>query len=278
MTGVIALAATAGVLAAFNPCGFALLPTYLALFLGTPASRTSGVRRAVVVGASVTVGFVAVFAVVGVALVVLSLSLGPWLSYVTIASGVVLLGVGAWLASGRDLALRVPRARLAVSETVPGMVAYGVVYATVSLSCTLPVFLATVVYVFGAPDAGPLRGGLAAVSYAAGMGMVLTALALVAALVGQAATARLRRGTAYVARVSGVVALAAGAYVVWYGVVERAVLGGGGGVPGGPVAWVGAASSGVSRAVAALGLGGVALGTAGLFVGAVVWGRVRRHR
>jgi cytochrome c biogenesis protein CcdA len=49
----IAFAASAGVLAAFNPCGFALLPTYLALFVGSPTSRTSTLLRAAVVGTAV---------------------------------------------------------------------------------------------------------------------------------------------------------------------------------------------------------------------------------
>jgi cytochrome c biogenesis protein CcdA len=239
-------------LAAFNPCGFALLPTYLVLFLGAPTSRSSSMVRAIVVGVSVTVGFVVVFGAVGLAIVGLSVSLGPWLSWVTLASGALLVAVGAWLVSGRDLALRLPRARLSVSGSVPGMVAYGVVYASVSLSCTLPVFLAAVAYVFSDPASGPVSGGLSALAYALGMGAVLTTLALMVALVGRAAAARLRSWTRHVVRVSGVFAIAAGIYVLWYGWVELKTLYGGS-APAGPVSWVSATSAQVSQALTRVG-------------------------
>jgi cytochrome c biogenesis protein CcdA len=272
----VAFAASAGMLAAFNPCGFALLPTYLALFLGSPGSTSSATRRALVVGGAVTIGFVAVFGAVGAGLVLLSLTLGAWLSYVTIGAGIVLVGVGGWLLAGRELTVRLPRARLVVSGSVPGMVAYGVVYATVSLSCTLPVFLAAVVYVFAAPGSSPVRGATAAVSYAAGMGLVLTSLALVAAVVGGAATQRLRSWTRHVGRASGVVALVAGAYVVWYGWVEATTLRGAS-VATGPVRWVTLASGSVSQAVNRLGplpLGAFAVS---LFSAVALTGLLRRR-
>jgi cytochrome c-type biogenesis protein len=248
----IALALTAGLVAAFNPCGFALLPTYLAVFVGDRGSRRSAVGRALVVGAAVTVGFVAVFGVVGALVAALSVSLGPWLSVVTVASGVLLLGLGGWLVTGREVSVRVPRARLTVSGSFAGMTAYGVVYATVSLSCTLPVFLAAVMSVFAAPDAGPLLGVGAMLAYAAGMGAVLTTLALVVGLAGQAAGGRLRSWTRYVGRVSGVLVLVAGAYVVWFGWVEWRTFTGEP-VPAGPVVWVGTLSARASQAVSSAG-------------------------
>ena len=61
----LALAVSAGAIAAFNPCGFAMLPAYLALFLGEPAGRRAAVGRALGVGAAVTVGFVLVFGIAG---------------------------------------------------------------------------------------------------------------------------------------------------------------------------------------------------------------------
>ena len=277
MRAELAFAATAGMLAAFNPCGFALLPTYLTLFLGTPSSRGSAISRALVVGGAVTLGFVAVFGTVGAALVLVSLTLGPWLSYVTMASGLGLVVLGAWLLAGRETALRLPRARLGVSGSVPGMLAYGVVYATVSLSCTLPVFLAAVVYVFGDGGSGPVRGGAAALAYAAGMGLVLTTLALLAGLVGTATTARLRSWTRHVGRVSGALVLVTGAYVLWYGWVEAATLRGGS-VAAGPVAWVAAASGWVSRWLTSLGPAASAAVALGVFALAVAVGTMARRR
>ncbi len=216
----LAFAATAGMVAAFNPCGFALLPAYLALFLGTPATRGSTVRRAVAVGAAVTLGFVAAFGVVGLLLVLFSVSIGPWLGWVTLVSGVLLIGVGGWMVLGRDLSFGTIRLPLRVSPSVAGMAAYGVTYAAVSLSCTLPVFVAAVLGSVRAEGSNPLAILAAAAAYALGMGAVLTTLALVVGLAGQAVVGALRSVGHRIHRISGAFVLLAGLYVVWYGWVE----------------------------------------------------------
>src|SRR5437762_1589490 len=59
---------TAGMAAAVNPCGFALLPAYLGLYLGTDGSARKGLRplgRALVVGTTMTASFIALFGVAG---------------------------------------------------------------------------------------------------------------------------------------------------------------------------------------------------------------------
>ena len=248
MSAALTFAASAGMLAAFNPCGFALLPGYLTLFLGDQPAAIHAVRRALVTSIAVTTGFVAVFGAVGVAVTALSLTLGPWLAVVTVAAGLVLLVLGLLQISGRDVAVRVPRARLLVDASFPGMVAYGVIYASVSLSCTLPVFLAAVVSSFSAPGARAMTGVLATVAYAVGMGLVLATLAAVVGLLGGDAVGRTRAWTRHVGRVSGLVVLAAALYVLWYSWVELASYRGRP-MTGGLVDWVGNASAWVSQAI-----------------------------
>ena len=83
----MAVALTAGMVAAFNPCGFALLPAYLALFLGDAKGATSGasVGRALAVGAAVTSGFVAVFGVAGLLISGFAVQVDAWTPYLTLA-------------------------------------------------------------------------------------------------------------------------------------------------------------------------------------------------
>ena len=65
--GSFAYSLLLGMLAAVNPCGFVLLPTYLVAYLAVDDGAESSVRlrRSLVVGASVSAGFVAVFLIVG---------------------------------------------------------------------------------------------------------------------------------------------------------------------------------------------------------------------
>ncbi|MCC6496106.1 MAG: cytochrome c biogenesis protein CcdA [Propionibacteriaceae bacterium] len=270
-------AASAGMLAAFNPCGFALLPSYLALFLGTRSTRESVVARALLVGAAVTAGFVGVFGIMGLLLALFSVSLGPWLGWVTLVSGAVLVGVGGWLLSGRDLAIGRIRVPLPVNGTWPGMVAYGVVYATISLSCTLPVFVAAVLGSVGTPGSSPLAAVAAAGSYALGMGVVLTTLALVVGLAGQAAIGGMQAVAHRINRISGAFVLVAGLYVTWYGWVEVQSTRGET-VAGGPVLWVAEASGQVSAALAQAGPLAVLLASAGLFAATAIGGALLARR
>lgn len=276
LTSSLALAVSAGAIAAFNPCGFALLPGYLALFLGEPVGRRAAVGRALAVGLAVTAGFVLVFGLAGLAVTVLSIGLGDWLSLVTVISGLVLLVVGAFLLAGREPVVRIPRARLRVDGSPRGMVGYGVVYATVSLSCTLPVFLAAVVSAFTVTGGSAAAGVVALLGYAFGMGAVLTSLALMTALLGAGAAARLRAVMPHVKRISGAFLLIAGAYVVWYGWVEYRAFQGEL-ILGGPVAWVSDASSRVSQAIAQAGPGLVVAGAV-VVLGLAAVLAILRHR
>ena len=60
---------TLGLVAAFNPCGFAMLPVYVSFFLGKnnedETSTARSLLRALKVGAALTAGFVAVFGAFG---------------------------------------------------------------------------------------------------------------------------------------------------------------------------------------------------------------------
>ncbi len=104
------------------------------------------------------------------------------------------------------------------------MFTYGVIYATVSLSCTIPVFLVAVVGTFRADD---FAAGVAVlVAYAAGMGLVLTALAVALALAKDGVVQRSRSVLPWLNRISGALLIVAGAYVTWYGYVEIRVLNG----------------------------------------------------
>ena len=61
--GSFAYSLLLGMLAAVNPCGFVLLPTYLIAYLSVTDDATVGVRlrRSIVVGTSVASGFLVVF-------------------------------------------------------------------------------------------------------------------------------------------------------------------------------------------------------------------------
>jgi cytochrome c biogenesis protein CcdA len=224
-----ALALAAGMLAAVNPCGFALLPAYLTLLIVDPADSggVSAVGRALRMTLAMTAGFVAVFGLFAVVAVPLALSLERFLPWATVAIGIVLVVLGLRLLAGADLVLTLPRlAGRAPDGSVRSMAGYGVVYAVASLSCTIGPFLAVVT---STTRAGSVAGGfLVMVAYGVGMGLVVGSVAIAVALARDGMVARMRRAVPLIGRISGALLVVAGAYVAYYGWWELRVLAGGG--------------------------------------------------
>ncbi|NLU72951.1 cytochrome c biogenesis protein CcdA [Streptomyces sp. HNM0575] len=225
----LALALTAGMLAAVNPCGFALLPAYLSLLvLGDDSpSRGAAVGRALAATAAMTVGFAAVFGIFGLVVAPVASQVQQHLPWFTVVFGVLLAGLGVWLLAGRGLPALLPRVRRApgVARSVPSMALFGGAYAVASLGCTIAPFLATVVSAF---RSGSTAGGLLLFgAYAAGMGAVVGTAALAVALARTSAVGRLRRLGASASRLGGGLLVLVGAYTAYYGWYEIRALGGG---------------------------------------------------
>ncbi len=141
---LLALAFAAGLLAAFNPCGFAPSPPTSPTSSASPAR--SGRRRCGPPGgpsscpapspsasppSSVPSGLVVTLASVQVS------RAAPWFT-VVIAAGLVALGIA--MIRGCKPKLSLPRLSKGGNRDsgLPGIFLFGVSYATVSLSCTLP--------------------------------------------------------------------------------------------------------------------------------------------
>ncbi|RVX38923.1 cytochrome c biogenesis protein CcdA [Nonomuraea polychroma] len=273
----LALAFTAGTVAAFNPCGFAMLPAYLTLLIADDgASRRGPLPRALLLSAAMTAGFVTVFGVFGVIVTVLAVSVGRYLPWVTLVIGALLVGLGIRLLAGRELVLRVPGLNTGRPTTSPlSLYGYGLSYAVASLSCTVGPFLAVTSAALS--GAGVLGGAAAFVTYALGMGLVVTVLSLAVALARAAAVARLRRLLPYVSRASGGLLVLAGLYVMYYGWYELRVFAGQ--AAGDPIVGAATAVQGVLTGwVAAIGGGRLAVAFVLLALAAPALRALRRRR
>lgn len=266
-----ALAFASGLVAAFNPCGFAMLPAYVSFFLSTEGERVPGraesIVRAVPVALAVSLGFVAVFGVVGIALRPISSTVQEYAPWATIVIGVGLAVVGVFALTGRHLTARLPTLdRGGRTRGLGSMFLYGVSYAVASLTCTIGIFITNIVNAFSRTDF--VSGVSVLLAYAAGMGLVITALTVAIALARDSAVAVMRRGMQQANRVAAVLMVVMGLYVAWYGVFSLRVRNDIG-AAGGPVDLVEDWSARATQFVDQT--GAVALGAALLlFIGAGV--------
>ena len=236
----------AGMVSTVNPCGFAMLPAYLGLYLGSrnlnavapagasyPDGATASVSvrsqltKAVLVSLVITGGFLLLFGTAGVVISAGGQLIGRFAPWVALAIGglLVLFGIAMLLGHHITTSLAV---RLAGRLGNPGKVSvwgffiFGVAYATASLSCTLPVFL---IVVGGSLAANGFSAAvLQFVSYALGMGLVILFLTLSIAVFKGAIVGPLRTVLPYVERGSALLMIGAGIYIVYYWLVKGGLL------------------------------------------------------
>lgn len=281
-TSALALAFIAGAVATVNPCGFALLPAYLSYFLGLGEGEgrdgrpPNPVMRALAVSGAVTLGFVVVFGIMGIAWSSVSSWLGTRLPYFTMVVGVVLVGLGIAMIRGFEPVVNLPKLQLSERRReLSSMFLYGVSYAIASLSCTIGVFIAVTSTTLA--NSSFAEGVVTFVAYGLGMGATLAVLTIAVALAKQGVVARFRSLLPYMRTISGVLLILAGIFVAYYAWVEVQELGGNGSSP--VVDWARDIQSSLQRWAEAQGAARLFLGTVIIIGGAVVISLVlRRHR
>jgi cytochrome c-type biogenesis protein len=256
-SGEIALYLTLGMVAAVNPCGVALLPAYLSYFLGTdstnrpgPGSNGSraasapgdgagsasaevgaGVALALRVSLAVSAGFLAVFAIAGMAVRHTSLPVYEYVPWISLVIGLALVVLGIAMLLGFQLVVNLPKLNGGGRErTLRSMFLFGVSYAIASIGCTLPIFLAAVA---GTMARDSLIDGLIVFGiYGLGISLVLGALTVALALARQSVVNAFRASRAYINGIAGALLVMAGAYVMYYGALElRTYRAEGGAIP-----------------------------------------------
>ncbi|CAA0127102.1 Uncharacterised protein [Mycolicibacterium vanbaalenii] len=273
----IAFAMAAGLVAALNPCGFALLPGYLTLVVAgegsASRSRIAAVGRALAATAVMAAGFVVVFGLFALILAPFTTVIQQYLPVVTVVIGAALVALGAWMLTGREVTVLVPKSGGgAPTARLGSMFGYGVAYAVASLSCTIGPFLAVTGSTFRTGSV--LEGIVAYLAYAAGMALLVGVLATAIALAAAPVTQWLRGATGHLTRIGGVLLVVAGAYVAYYGFYELRLFRGGNAAD--PVIEAAArVQQAVSSAVGAVGSVPVAVALAGIVAAAGVFGWCR---
>ena len=218
----VGYAFAAGMVASVNPCGFLMLPTYISYHLGTqeegyydqPAFRRAW--KALALGLATTAGFLVILAGVGTIIA----AGGQWLigvfPYAGVGIGVAMAILGIYLLVTHKTLGIVAASRVTISpqRNLRNAFLYGIVYATGSLSCTLPIFL--VVVGSSLASQGLVDSIVQFIGYGLGMGAILIVVTLGVALVRGTVSRWLRMALPYVHRTSALFLIGAGAYLVYY--------------------------------------------------------------
>lgn len=212
---LLAWAVPAGALATLNPCGTAMLPAYIAYFLGRDEGQRVDPLRGVEAGALLAAGVMTVFTAMGLLIAAVGSAIAAAIPWLALAVAVGLLAMGVATLVGHEITFPLPTftQRAPRDRSRASFLAFGLGYGLASLGCTLPIFMIVVSSVL---SAGFVTGVSAFVAYGFGMSVMLIAIA-VSVAAGKAVLLRLLRAAAPALRyLGGLGLLAAGAYLVEY--------------------------------------------------------------
>ena len=222
----IGFAFGAGMIAAVNPCGFVMLPSYVAVYLlsekDSPSGMTIRLIRALKVTISMTLGFVIVFAVIG-SLVSFGLrsvigSLLPWFG---MGIGIALIAISGLLLFGYNqfryssLPFRLSSIfTIFQTDTIRGYFFFGVSYALVSVGCALPIFMVVVTSTFAGQSIFGIL--MSYINYSLGMGTIIFVVTIITALLQKSLTFSGNLLGSFLNKATVVLLLVAGIYLVFY--------------------------------------------------------------
>lgn len=181
MGSVYSIAILAGMLAAFNPCGFAMLPAYLGVqILGQSTDEKGNYLRALKFSFGMGVGLLATFTAFGFLVIPFAGAIERYLPWVTVGIAILLLVTGVAILFGNTIGLtRLFRPSIAPTKGLWSQIGYGVTYALASLSCTIGPFLA--VTATAIRSSSWLEVLITFALYGAGMSAIIFLLALLTA-------------------------------------------------------------------------------------------------
>jgi len=218
-----------GIVTAINPCGFAMLPTWLGYFIGKDTAdkqaRPEQVIRGLWVSLTLTATFVGVFGFLGFVIshLVNEETIAQKTPWITVALGILLIPYGFSLLFKKNKKLfpsfnrRGPK-----SNEMFSVIGFGISYAIVSVGCSAPLFLLQISGSFSRE--GIIQGTIIFLAYALGFGAVVTVTTLSLALARGGIVRNLRKLLPYIDQIGALALLTGGAYLCIYGIYEIRTL------------------------------------------------------
>ncbi|MFW9917614.1 MAG: cytochrome c biogenesis protein CcdA, partial [Candidatus Thorarchaeota archaeon] len=229
-SSIISIALLAGVVSFFSPCAFPLLPGFLSYTVGHSEEMLSEqnlrekLKKASFVGGASSLGLLVFLLSFGMVIVLLGASLlplvpflGPFVGFVLIISGILLLSSYTldmnWVFRGLER-LRGDSNDFSRLEGPYGVFLYGIGYGAAAMGCTAPIFLALI---FSAVVEGGVGMALLALAvFALAMSSLLIGAAAVAAFTQDALLNQLRAPSAWLKKASGLILVLIGIYLILY--------------------------------------------------------------
>lgn len=214
--GILAYNFLLGLFAFFAPCGFPMLPAYIAYYLPRDVTDTSTPRalaRGFAGGLLAATGAFLALLAIGTLAITLGAPFKARVAWLELVGGLIVITLGTLMILRRGPSLKVAL-RPSQTRSALSIFGFGALYAATASSCVAPVLLGVLFPAFAAPSL--LDGILQIGAYAAGMSILLLAASILIALSQERLLRSMRRILPHVEPVMGTLLIAAGVYLIWY--------------------------------------------------------------
>lgn len=225
--GVLGLALLAGLASFFAPCSVGLIPAYMGFLIrgqnaagpratidaAAARATTSHTGTALAGGVRTAAGIVTIYAVIAVALYLLGGAVRDNLRYLAPVVAVLLVAFGVMMLAGFDWDRIARGLGMGKVDGRRGFFAFGVGYGLAAFGCTGPIFLPVLLAGFAE---GALLGFAAFLVYTLAIASLVVFAAYLVAAGRETRLRRLLSKTVLVTRVSAVLLIVAGAWILWF--------------------------------------------------------------
>ncbi|NBC64220.1 MAG: hypothetical protein GVY07_00985 [Bacteroidetes bacterium] len=210
-----------GVLAFLAPCAVALLPGYIVAFVSRNSVGDPSLRKRLGRGLKLAMlsilGILIIYTIAGVFIIVAAQVLKEYMKWITVGMGGLLTILGILMIMGKNISfsvnLRNPTDR---SEAVEAVV-FGLAYAIGALGCLFPLFLVVATQALSAETA--LEGASYIGAYFAGISSMMIGAILLSTFAKDMLMKYLRKILPHMERITGILLILAGIYVIYYQLV-----------------------------------------------------------
>lgn len=207
-----------GVLAFFAPCAVALLPGYIASYVSRNSSETEKLTPKLVSGLKLAVysiiGILVVYSVAGILIVVASQILKVYMKWVTMGMGGLLIVLGGMMLLGKNVALSFHFSTPTTTSEIKEAFFFGLAYAIGALGCLFPLFLIVATQAISAPTLW--IGSSYLLAYFTGISLMMIGIIVLSTFAREFLMKYLRKLLPYMDRITGILLIFAGVYIIYY--------------------------------------------------------------
>ncbi len=207
-----------GILAFLAPCAVVLLPGYILAFISrnpvTGSQISARLGRGLKLAALSILGILIIYSIAGAMIVLAGQVLKEYMKWVTIVMGVILIILGILMALGKSISFSLNiQSSNHKTEAIEAF-AFGIGYAIGALGCLFPLFLIVATQAMAAETVW--EGSSYILAYFAGISGMMVLTILLAIFAKDFLQKNLRKILPYMEKITAVLLIIAGVYVIYY--------------------------------------------------------------